>query len=96
MPRVLLGCIGSEGFAGGASTGTNPSFTTTVSRMVRDGADAEAEPDAEGREKNGNERTVELDGMLDDDETVFGVLQGSDEEAAHETEDENVTLHGGF
>jgi hypothetical protein len=33
--------------------------------------------------------------VLDDDETVFGVLEGGDEDAADETEDENVTLHDG-
>ena len=57
--------------------------------------DAEAEPDAEGREEDGNERAVELDGVLDDDEAVFGVLEGGDEEAADETEDEDVALHDG-
>ena len=57
--------------------------------------DAEAEPDAEGREEDGDECAVELDGVLDDDETVFGVLEGGDEEAANETEDEDVPLHDG-
>ncbi len=57
--------------------------------------DAEAEPDAEGREEDGDECAVELDGVLDDDEAVFGVLEGGDEEAADETEDENVALHDG-
>jgi len=47
--------------------------------------DAEAEPDAEGREEGGDERAVELNGVLDDDEAVFGVLEGSDEEGADET-----------
>jgi hypothetical protein len=32
--------------------------------------------------------------VLDDDEAVFGVLEGGDEEAADETEDEDVALHG--
>ena len=57
--------------------------------------DAEAEPDAEGREEDGDERGVELDGVLDDDEAVFGVLEDGDEEAADETEDENVAPHDG-
>ena len=57
--------------------------------------DAEAEPDAEGCEEDGDERAVELDGVLDDDEAVFGVLEGGDEEAADETEDEDVALHDG-
>jgi hypothetical protein len=33
--------------------------------------------------------------VLDDDEAVFGVLEGGREEAAYETEDEDVALHGG-
>jgi hypothetical protein len=33
--------------------------------------------------------------VLDDDEAVFGVLEGGDEEAADETEDEDVALHDG-
>ena len=33
--------------------------------------------------------------MLDVDEAVFGVLEGGDEEAADETEDEGVALHDG-
>jgi hypothetical protein len=57
--------------------------------------DAQSEPDSEGREEDGNERAVELDGVLDDDEAVFGVLERGDEEAADETEDENVALHDG-
>ena len=57
--------------------------------------DAEAEPDAEGREEDGDERAVELDGVLDDDEAVFGVLEGGDEEAADETEDEDMAPHDG-
>ncbi len=57
--------------------------------------DAEAEPDTEGREEDGDERAVELDGVLDDDKAVFGVLEDGDEEAADETEDEDVALHEG-
>ena len=57
--------------------------------------DLESEPDAERREEQGDERAIELDGVLDDDEAVFGVLQGDDEEAADETEDEDVALHDG-
>jgi len=33
--------------------------------------------------------------VLDDDEAVFGVLEGGDEQAADETEDEDVALHDG-
>src|ERR1700679_2830672 len=57
--------------------------------------DAQAEPDAEGGEEHGHERAVELDRVLDDDEAVFGVLEGGDEEAADQAEDEDVALHDG-
>jgi hypothetical protein len=57
--------------------------------------DAEAKPDAEGREEDGDERAVELDGVLDDDEAVFGVLKDGNEDAANEAEDDDVTLHDG-
>ena len=43
----------------------------------------------------GDQRAVEFDGVLDDDEAVFGVLEGGDEEAADETEDEDVAPHDG-
>jgi hypothetical protein len=33
--------------------------------------------------------------VLDDDEAVFGVLEGGDEEAADETEDEDMAPHDG-
>jgi len=51
------------------------------------------QPDAEGREEDGDECAVDLDGVLDDDEAVFGVLKDGDEKAADDTEDENVALH---
>ena len=57
--------------------------------------DAEAEPDAKGREEDGDERAVELDRVLNYDEAVFSVLQDGDEEAADQTEDEDVALHDG-
>ncbi len=53
------------------------------------------QPDAEGREEDGDERAVELDGVLDDNETVFGVMEGGDEEAADETKDDDMALHDG-
>lgn len=56
--------------------------------------DAETEPDAKGREEDRDERAVQLHGVLNDDEAVFGVLKGGDKEAADETEDEDVALHG--
>ncbi len=99
---LLLGGIGCEGGIGNESSGGirrgfrrdeyffhhdcfTYSFATT--------RDAEAEPDAEGREEDGDERAVDLDGVFDDDEAVFGVLEGGDEEAADEAEDEDVALH---
>jgi hypothetical protein len=41
----------------------------------------------------GDERALELDGVLDDDEAVFGALEGGDEDAADKTKDEDVALH---
>ena len=58
--------------------------------------DTQAEPDPKGREEDGDERAVDLDGVLDDYEAVFGVLKGDDEEAADKTEDDDVALHDGF
>ena len=57
--------------------------------------DAEAEPDAEGREEDGDERAVALGGVFDEDEAILGVLESGDEKADDETEDEYVTLHDG-
>jgi hypothetical protein len=57
--------------------------------------DAEAEPDAEGGEEDGDEGAIDLDRVLDDDESVFGVLERGDEETADETEDEDVALQIG-
>ncbi len=93
---LLLGCIGSEGFEGGGLRGDKhfPHYDRFADGFAT-ARDAEAEPDAEGGEENGDERAVEFDGVLDDDEAVFGVLKGDDEEAADETEDEDVALHDG-
>ncbi len=94
---LLVGRIGSEGFEGGGFRGDKhfPHHHRFADGFAT-ARDAEAEPDAEGREEDGDKRAVELDGMLDDDEAVFGVLQGGDEEAADQTEDEGVALHDGF
>jgi len=93
---LLLGRIGSEGFEGGGFRG-NKHFLhhDRFADGFAAARDAEAEPDAEGREEEGDESAVELDGVLDDDEAVFGVLEGGDEEAADETEDEDVAPHDG-
>jgi hypothetical protein len=93
---LLAGCIGSEGFEGGGFRGDKHFLHhDRFADGFATARDAEAEPDAEGREEDGDERAVELDGVLDDDEAVFGVLEGGDEEAADETEDEDVALHDG-
>jgi len=93
---MLVGRIGSEGFEGGGFRGDQhfPHHGRFADGFAT-ARDAEAEPDAEGREEDGDERAVELDGVLDDDEAIFGVLEGGDEEAADETEDEDVALHDG-
>ena len=93
---LLLGCIGSEGFEG-RGFGRDKHFPhhDRFADGFATARDAEAEPDSESREEDGDERAVELDGVLDDDEAVFGVLEGGDEEAADETEDEDVALHDG-
>ena len=94
---LLLGCIGSEGdcvVREGRGGGDKhfPNYDSFPNGFALS-RDAEAEPDAEGREEDGDERTVELDGVFDDDEAVFSVLKDGDEEAADETEDEDVALH---
>jgi DNA repair photolyase len=96
---LLAGRIGSEGFTAAGFRGSfrRDSHFPHHDRFADGFAtarDAEAKPDAEGREQDGDERAVELDGVLDDDEAVFGVLEGGDEEAADETENEDVALHG--
>jgi hypothetical protein len=87
---LLVGRTGSEGSEGG---GKHFSHYHRFADGFAAARDAEAEPDAEGREEDGDERAVELDGVLDDDEAVFGVLESGDEQAADETEDEDVALH---
>ena len=91
-----MGRIGSEGFEGGGLRGDKhfPHHDRFADGFAT-ARDAEAEPDAEGREEDGDEHAVELDGVLDDDEAVCGVSEGGDEEAAEEAEDEDVALHDG-
>ena len=93
---LLLGRIGSEGFEGGGFRGDKhfPHHDRFADGFAT-ARDTEAKPDAEGREEDSDERAVELDRVLDDDEAVFGVLEGGDEEAADKTEDEDVALHNG-
>jgi hypothetical protein len=93
---LLVGRIGSEGFEGGGFRGDKHFLHhDRFADGFATARDAEAEPDAEGREEDGDERAIELDRVLDDDEAVFGVLEGGDEEAADETEDDNVAPHDG-
>ena len=49
-----------------------------------------------GEDCGSDQRAVEFDGVLDDDEAVFGVLEGGDEDAADETEDEDMASHDGL
>ena len=93
---LLVGRIGNEGSEGGGFRGNK--YFLHHDRFANGFAttrDAAAEPNAEGSEEKGDERAVELDRVLDDDEAVFGVLEDGDEEAADETEDEDVALHDG-
>ena len=92
---LLAGRIGSEGFDSGFSGDEHFLHHDRFADGFATARDAEAKPDAKGREEDGDERGVELDGVLDDDEAVFGVLKDGDEEAADETEDENVAPHDG-
>jgi hypothetical protein len=93
---LLLGCVGSEGFAGGCLRGNEhfPHHDRFADGFAT-ARDAEAEPDAEGREEDCDERAVKLYRVPDDDEAVFGVLKGGDEQAADKTEDEDMALHDG-
>ena len=91
---LLVGPIGSEGREGGGFRRHKHfphhhrfpyGFATAP--------DPESEPDTEGRKEDGDESAIEFDGVFDDDEAIFGVLQGGDEEAADETENEGVAFH---
>jgi len=97
---LLLGGIGSKGLEGGGFRGDkhfphHDRFADRFPNGIAAARDAEAEPDAEGREEDGDERAVELDRVLDDDKAVFGVLEDGDEEAADKTEDDDVAPHDG-
>ncbi len=90
----LGGGVGSERLGGGRFGGDVDFFDDDgFADGFATAGDAESEPDAEGGEECGDERAIEFDGVLDDDEAVLGVLEGGDEEAADETEDEDVALH---
>ena len=97
MPRVcwraVLGAKGSRG--GGLRGDKHFPHHDRFADGFAPARDAESEPDAEGCEEDGDERAVELDGVLNDDEAVFGVLKDGNKEAADETEDEDVALHDG-
>jgi len=92
---LLLGLIGSERFGGDGLRGDkhlphHNRFTYGFATA----RNAEPQPDTEGREEDGDKRAIELDGVFNDDEAVFGDLEGGDEEAADEAEDEDMALHG--
>jgi hypothetical protein len=98
---LLARRIGSEGsdgrrFRGNKHFPHHHRFPDRFPDCFAAARDAQAEPDAEGREQDGDQRAVELDRVLDNDETVFGVLEGGDQEAANDTEDEDVALHDGI
>jgi hypothetical protein len=90
---LLLGRVASKGFSGGFRRDKHFPHHDRFADSFATARDAEAEPDAEGREQDGHERAVQLDGVLDDDEAVFGVVEDGDKEAADEAEDEDVALH---
>jgi hypothetical protein len=93
---LLLGRVGSEGDRvgneGGRSLGGHKHFLhhhrfpDDLIGCLAPARDAQPEPDAEGREKDGDQRTVNLDGVFDDDEAVFGVLEGDGKEVVSPAE----------
>ncbi len=91
---LLVDRIGSEGLEGGGFCRDKHLSHHGFVGGFAPACDAQPEPDAEGREEDGDERDVDLDGVLDDDEAVFGVLEDGDEETADEAENEDVALHG--
>ena len=92
---LLVGRIGREGSNGGGFCGDKHFSHHGFSGGLAPARNAQPEPDAQGCEEDGDERDVDLDGVLDDDEAVFGVLEDGDEETADETKDEDVALHDG-
>jgi len=94
---LLTGGVGSEGLrSGGGRLDEHFLDHDCFADSLATARNAKTEPYAEGREEDGDECGVEFDGVLDDDETVFGVLKGGDEEAADKTEDEGVAPHDGL
>jgi hypothetical protein len=71
---LLVGGVGSKGFDGrGSGRDKHLLHHDRFADRFATARDAEAEPDAEGRKEDGDERAVELDRMLDDYKAVFGV-----------------------
>jgi hypothetical protein len=54
---------------------------------------AQAQPDPEGGEEGGDERAIELDRVLDDDETVFSILERHNQDPADQAEYEDMARH---
>ena len=95
MPRICCWAVfGANGARRGGFRGdTHFPYDDLFANGIATARDAETKPDAEGREEDGDKRAVELDGVFDNEEAVFGVLERRDEETADETEDDDVALH---
>jgi len=91
----LPGSVGSEGRSRISAGGWSRDEDFSDHDCLPPARDAEAEPDTECSEEDSDEGAVELDRVLNDYEAVFSVLEGGDEEAADQTEDEDVALHDG-
>lgn len=91
---LLVDRVGSGGFVGwGFRWDRHFLHQDRLAYGFSTAGDAEAKPDAESRKEDGDERAVELDGVLDYDEAVFRVLERGDEQTANHTEDEDVAPH---
>lgn len=96
---LLARCVGSEGDrsrGGNHDLSHDHGFPSGFADGFAGAGDAQAEPDAEGGKEDGDQRSVKLNRVLEDHETVFGVLEDGDEEAADDTEDEDVPPHDGW
>jgi hypothetical protein len=90
---LLLGWVGSEGRSRPGALVKSRGENFPRHDRLAPARDAQAQPDAKGGEEDGNEGAIKFDRVLDDDEAVFGVLEGGDEQAADKTENEDVAFH---
>jgi hypothetical protein len=74
---LLPGGVWSESHFGARVRNRDEDFS--YDDCLATACDAEAEPDAEGGEEDGDEGAIDLDGVLDDDESILGVLERGDE-----------------